>query len=137
MLFYEIINDHPAEDPALICQDKMLTYGEVREEVTLWAAHLQSSGVCKGDKVGLFSKNCNEFVIAYLAIIKAGGVVVPFNFQLAAPEVAYIVQDAGMRVMVTRQKLELDTALQECGCGQLKQLDFEDLRQPVARDYEA
>ena len=71
MLFYEIINDHPAEDPALICQDKMLTYGEVREEVTLWAAHLQSSGVCKGDKVGLFSKNCNEFVIAYLAIIKA------------------------------------------------------------------
>ena len=94
MLFYEIINDHPAEDPALICQDKMLTYGEVREEVTLWAAHLQSSGVCKGDKVGLFSKNCNEFVIAYLAIIKAGGVVVPFNFQLAAPEVAYIVQDA-------------------------------------------
>lgn len=82
MLFYEIINDHPAEDPALICQDKMLTYGEVREEVTLWAAHLQRSGVCKGDKVGLFSKNCNEFVIAYLAIIKAGGVVVPFNFQL-------------------------------------------------------
>lgn len=107
MLFYEIINDHPAEDPALICQDKMLTYGEVREEVTLWAAHLQRSGVCKGDKVGLFSKNCNEFVIAYLAIIKAGGVVVPFNFQLAAPEVAYIVQDAGMRVMVTRQKLEM------------------------------
>ena len=137
MLFYEIINDHPAEDPALLCQDKMLTYGEVREAVTLWAAHLQSSGVRKGDKVGLFSKNCNEFVIAYLAIIKAGGVVVPFNFQLAAPEVAYIVQDAGMRVMVTRQKLELDTALQECGCGQLKQLDFEDLRQPVDRDYEA
>lgn len=136
MLFYEIINDHPAEDPALICQDKMLTYGEVREEVTLWAAHLQSSGVCKGDKVGLFSKNCNEFVIAYLAIIKAGGVVVPFNFQLAAPEVAYIVQDAGMRVMVTRQKLELDAALQECGCGPLKQLDFEDLRQPVDRGYE-
>lgn len=114
----------------------MLTYGEVREEVTLWAAHLQSSGVCKGDKVGLFSKNCNEFVIAYLAIIKAGGVVVPFNFQLAAPEVAYIVQDAGMRVMVTRQKLELDAALQECGCGPLKQLDFEDLRQPVDRSYE-
>lgn len=61
MLFYEIINDHPAEDPALLCQDKMLTYGEVREAVTLWAAHLQSSGVRKGDKVGLFSKNCNEF----------------------------------------------------------------------------
>ena len=47
-----------------------------------------------------------------------------------------IVQDAGMRVMVTRQKLELDAALQECGCGPLKQLDFEDLRQPVDRSYE-
>ena len=49
---------------------------------------------------------------------------------------AYIVQDAGMSVMVTRQKLELDAALQECGCGPLKQLDFEDLRQPVDRSYE-
>lgn len=61
MLFYEIINDHPAEDPALICQDKMLTYGEVREEVIFMGGASQRSGVCKGDKVGLFSKNCNEF----------------------------------------------------------------------------
>lgn len=99
MLFYEIINKHPAESPALICQDKMLTYGQLRAEITLWAAHLQSHGVRKGDKVGLLSKNCSEFIIAYLAIIKAGGVVVPFNFQLAAPEVAYIVQDADMKVM--------------------------------------
>lgn len=137
MLFYEIIDSHPTAAPALICQDKILTYGQVREEVTLWAAHLQSCGVRQGDKVGLFSKNCSEFVLAYLAIIKAGGVVVPFNFQLAAPEVAYIVQDAGMKVMVTRQKLELEAALRERGYGELKQLDFEELRQPAARPYEA
>lgn len=59
----------------------MLTYGQMREEVTLWAAHLQSCGVRQGDKVGLFSKNCSEFVLAYLAIIKAGGVVVPLIFS--------------------------------------------------------
>lgn len=137
MLFYEIINKHPADSPALICQDKMLTYGQLRTEITLWAAHLQSHGVRKGDKVGLFSKNCSEFVIAYLAIIKAGGVVVPFNFQLAAPEVAYIVQDADMKVMVTRQKLELDAALQERGCRPLVQLDFDDLRQTTEYAYTA
>lgn len=137
MLFYEIINKHPADSPALICQDKMLTYGQLRTEITLWAAHLQSYGVRKGDKVGLFSKNCSEFVIAYLAIIKAGGVVVPFNFQLAAPEVAYIVQDADMKVMVTRQKLELDAALQERGCRPLVQLDFDDLRQTTEYVYTA
>ena len=137
MLFYEIINKHPAESSALVCQDKMLTYGQLRAEITLWAAHLQSHGVRKGDKVGLFSKNCSEFVIAYLAIIKAGGVVVPFNFQLAAPEVAYIVQDADMKVMVARQKLELDAALQERGCGPLVQLDFDDLRQRTEHAYAA
>lgn len=37
MLFYEIINKHPAESPALVCQDKMLTYGQLRAEITLWA----------------------------------------------------------------------------------------------------
>ena len=81
MLFYEIINDHPAEDPALICQDKMLTYGEVREEVTLWAAHLQSSGVCKGDKVGLFSKNCNEFVMLIWRSLKPAALLFHLIFN--------------------------------------------------------
>lgn len=135
MLFYEIIDKHPASSPALVCQEQQLTYGQLREEITLWAAHLQSHGVKKGDKVGLLSRNCSEFIIAYLAIIKAGGVVVPFNFQLAAPEVAYIVQDAQIQVMVTRQKLDLAAALQERGCGPLLQLDFADLRQPVEYAY--
>ncbi len=137
MLFYEIINKHPADAPALICQDQRLTYGELREEVTLWAAHLQNYGVRQGDKVGLFSKNCSEFVIAYLAIIKAGGVVVPFNFQLAAPEVAYIARDADMKVMVTRQKLDLADSMREYGCEPLLQLDFEDLRKPAPPVYTA
>lgn len=43
LCFYEIINDHPAEDPALICQDKMLTYGEVREEVAMGGASAEQA----------------------------------------------------------------------------------------------
>lgn len=137
MLFHEIIDKHPQEAEALVCHGKMLTYGELRSEVELWAAHLQSCGVKKGDKVGLFSKNCSEFVIAYLATIKSGGVVVPFNFQLTAPEVAYIAKDADMKVMITREKFDLEAALAEQGCGKLLQLDFEDLRQPTEHVYTA
>lgn len=127
MLFNEIINKHPQEAQALICDNTILTYGQLRELVTSWAGTLQKKGIKKGDKVGLFSKNCNEFVIAYLAIIKAGGVVVPFNFQLAAPEVAYIVQDSQMKVMVTKEKMSLDKHLEEINYGELVQLDFDDL----------
>ena len=135
MLFFEIINKHPENKEALICQDKTLNYGELREKILLWAAHLQNNGVKKGDKVGLFSKNCNEFIVAYFAIIKAGAVVVPLNFQLAMPEVAYIVQDTAMKVIVTREKINLSTALKERNCEDIMQLDFVDLELPTTHIY--
>ena len=98
MLYFDIIAEHPGDKTALIFKNQITTYGQLRRKVVQWANYLQSRGVKKGDKVGLLSKNCTDFVVSYFAIIKAGAVVVPFNFQLAAREVAFIVKDASMRL---------------------------------------
>lgn len=136
MLYYEIIDRHPSEQRALIFKDEVLTYGQLRDKVSLWANRLQAHGVKQGAKVGLFSKNCADFVVAYLAIIKAGAVVVPFNFQLTAREAAYIIQDAQITTMVTKEKLDLNQALAEIGFDhELLQLDYEDLQQEVVHEF--
>ena len=83
MLFFESIEAHPADWSALIFKDKVITFGELRQTIDNWAAYLQAKGLQKGERVGLFSKNCPEFVAAYHAIVKAGGVVVPINFMLS------------------------------------------------------
>ena len=132
MLLNDVFQKHPAEKTAFIFKDQFTTYGEFRKKVLDWAVFLQSLGVKRGDRVGLFSKNSPDFVAAYFAIVKAGGIVVPFNFQLIAPEVAYIVQDTGMEILITRSKLDIGQALQDLGWEkELKQITFDEMAAPL------
>ena len=104
MLYYEILKGHTEDAPALIYRDMVTTYGQLQERTAAWAAYLQQQGLRPGERVGLFSKNCREFIIAYMAIIQAGGIVVPFNFQLAIPETAFAVADAQLRFLLRHHR---------------------------------
>lgn len=127
MLFYETIASHPTDSLALIFKDNLTTFGELRNAIDSWAAYIQSQGLRKGDRIGLFSKNCSEFVIAYHAIIKAGGIVVPINFMLSPYETAYIIKDAGIKLLLTKEPLDLAAALENYECPELTQITFEQM----------
>ena len=101
---------------ALIFKDKVITFGELRQTVDNWAAYLQAKGLQKGERVGLFSKNCPEFVAAYHAIVKAGGVVVPINFMLSPTETSFIIKDASVKMMFVQEVIDLEAALAKRGC---------------------
>ena len=68
--------------------------------------HLRTElGVRPGDRVGVWLRNCPEFISTLFGILRAGGVVVPINNFLKADEVSYIVADAGIAVVITEQAL--------------------------------
>ncbi|MER2139539.1 MAG: AMP-binding protein, partial [Succiniclasticum sp.] len=135
MLLNDVFQKHPADKTAFIFKDQFTTYGEFRKKVLDWAVFLQSQGVKRGDRVGLFSKNSPDFVAAYFAVVKAGGIVVPFNFQLIAPEVAYIVQDTGMKLLITKSRLDIDQALLDLGWEQeVKQFTFDEMAAPAGAE---
>ena len=62
-------------------------------------------GVKPGDRVALWVKNCPEFVPAVFGILSAGGVVVPINNFLKPAEVSFILNDAGVNVLITDPEL--------------------------------
>ena len=78
---------------------RRFTYGELGGLVDRAAAGLQRLGVGKDTRVGLFLPNTPFSVVAYFAILKAGGTVVPFNPLYAEPEVRHQVHDSGTRIM--------------------------------------
>ena len=135
MLYYEILASHPEMQTALIFKEQKMTYGQLRESIERRANFLQAKGLQKGDRVGLLSKNCVDFVISYFAVIRAGGVVVPFNFQLAPREIAYIVKDASLKIMLVRQKIDLTEALQEIDYTELSQFDFVEMEEHVEHEF--
>lgn len=62
---------------------------------------LRSLGVKKGDRVGVQLLNCPELLQAFFAIFKIGAVLVPINPSLRVPDLAYLYQDAGLKILIS------------------------------------
>ena len=85
--------------PCTIFHGAVITYREMDEITNRLAAGLAELGVKKGDRVGIFMPNTPQFVIAFFAILKAGGVVVSINPLYKPPEIIHQVNDAGIEIM--------------------------------------
>lgn len=138
MLYFEVIEKHPADKVGFVFKGEETTFGEFRKKIDAWANFLQSKGVKKGDRVGLISRNSTDYVAAYLATIKAGGIIVPINFQLIAPEIAYIVNDTAMKLLITQKHMDnLEEALSYYGYNNIvEQLEFTDLHEAEDHEFE-
>ena len=78
-----------------------LTYGQARGEAYRLAAELRRMGVQQGDRILAQIPNWNEFVVIYLAAIRAGAVLVPIMPIYRHDEVGYILQRSEAKVAFT------------------------------------
>ena len=82
-------------DKAAVVLDQFrLTYGQLEAATNQVAENLRTAGLEPGDRVALMLPNVPQFPIAYFGILKAGGVVVPMNVLLKAPEVEFHLSDS-------------------------------------------
>lgn len=72
-----------------------LTYADLDEQSNAVANALVDRGIAPGDRVALLVSNRVEYVVADLAIIKAGAVKVPLNAMLTPDEFEYMLSDSG------------------------------------------
>ena len=90
---------------ALFWGDREYSYAELRRLSIFNARKLKDLGIRPGDRVALWLKNCPEFIPALFGIWEAGAVVVPINNFLKSDEVRYILQDAGIDLIITDREL--------------------------------
>jgi len=88
--------------PAVFWGEQTCSYEMLLRKTRHLAGHLQHDlGVKPGDRVGLWLKNCPEFVPALFGSLLAGGVVVPINSFLKPDEVSFLLGDAQIDVLIT------------------------------------
>ena len=88
---------------AVFWGDAELSYGQILDQARGVAGCLRTRLDLKnGDRVGIWLKNCPEFIPALMGIWLAGGVVVPINNFLKPQEVAHILNDAGIDCLLTQ-----------------------------------
>lgn len=102
---------------------KKYTYQEIGNLIDRAAEGLQELGVEKGTKVGIFMPNTPYFVIAYFAILKAGGVIVNYNPLYVDHEIKHQINDSETEIILTLDlKLLCDKLIAQLDETHLKKL---------------
>ena len=103
--FSAIVKTRP-EKPAVFWGESQITYAGLLEQTFAVAAQLaENFGIKPSDRVGLWLKNRPEFIPALFGVFQAGAVLVPINNFLKPAEVGYILNDAGIDVLITDEEL--------------------------------
>jgi amino acid adenylation domain-containing protein len=90
---------------AVVYEQQKLTYRELNQKANQLAHHLQSLGVKSEQLVGICVERSLEMVIGMLAILKAGGAYVPLDPTYPQERLTYMLEDAGVSVLLTQSKL--------------------------------
>ena len=98
---------------------RSLTFAQWHERSTRLGAGLLALGLVKGDRVGVVAYNCIEWMEMYVAMARAGLVVVPLNFRLTGPEIAYILNNAEVAAVIAGPEFTttIDTIRKELALG--------------------
>jgi acyl-CoA synthetase (AMP-forming)/AMP-acid ligase II len=89
-----------ANREAWISDYRRVNFHEFMHEVNVLSFGLQAGGLKKGDRIGILSQNCYEFVLLYGAAAKLGAVMLPINWRLTPPEIDYILSDGRPRFLI-------------------------------------
>jgi long-chain acyl-CoA synthetase len=93
--------------PFLHFLGRTYSYSQIYKQAEAFALGLQSIGIAKGDRVGLFLPNVPIYAAAYYGAMMAGAVVVNFSPLYSVEELSWQVADSGTRVLVTVDVPEL------------------------------
>src|SRR3712207_3973821 len=76
---------------------RRFSYPEFVAEVDAVALGLDALGVVKGDRVGIWAPNCAEWAFVQYATAKLGAILVNINPAYRTHELAYVLEQAGIR----------------------------------------
>ena len=76
-----------------------MTWKDFDNKANRFANLLLSRNIKKGTKIGILLYNCLEWLPIYFGILKAGCIVVPFNFRYTSEEIEYCIDLADIEVL--------------------------------------
>ena len=123
--------DFTPRKAAITFEDRTLTYGALHDHVRLLAVMLRDGlGIARGERVAFLGLNSPDFLALTFACARIGAIMVPLNWRLTAPELAFIVEDAACGVMFAEPEFA-ETAAEATkdfpGCRVIDKAAFADL----------
>ena len=108
MLLHDLFAHSATQSPdriALVSDGQRHSFRELLQRSQQLAAALRGIGLQRGDRVALFMDNRVEMAATVWAVLQAGGAFMPINPLTKADKLAYMLNDARARVLITQDNL--------------------------------
>lgn len=99
-----------------------VSYREVAEKATTFAAAMVQAGIKKGDRIALLLKNSPDWVISDMGTMMAAGATVPIYENLIPSAIQHILEDSETKAIIVENKMQFEKILEIW--PQLKKLQF-------------
>ena len=141
---FDKVAEHGGERDALISRHQGIrwSYRALKERVDAFAAGLLALGLRPGERIGIWSPNNAEWVVAQFATAKAGLILVNINPAYRLAELEYALNKAGCAALITAARFkasdylsmlaELAPELANASAGELSAGRLPDLRLVIA-----
>ena len=93
-------SDSPASTAVTIPGGPALSYGSLRDEVERVAELLAGAGLERGSAVSMALPNGLEFLVTFLAVLRAGAIAAPLNPAYTRAEFAFYMGDASSQLAI-------------------------------------
>jgi acyl-CoA synthetase (AMP-forming)/AMP-acid ligase II len=84
---------------AIVFEGRRSSFADIDRAANRVAQRLRQEWVNPQDRVAILAKNCDLFFEIWFGALKARACLAPVNFRLAAPEIAYILNDSRAKVL--------------------------------------
>ena len=91
--------------PALVWGEEVWSYEDLNARANRLARHLLACGLRRGERVGIALRRSPWVAASVLGVMKAGGCYVPLDPSYPAERLAYMVADAGARLVVSEEEV--------------------------------
>ena len=104
--WFEEVARQYAHRVAVEYEGAQMTYADLDRRSNQLARHLRELGVGPETPVGICVERSPEMIVGMLGVMKAGGAYVPLDPSYPRDRLAYMVQDSGIRVVLTQRALK-------------------------------
>src|SRR5262249_28269792 len=99
---------------AVVFKEQQITYRDLDRRADQVARQLRTMDVKPEVVVGICLERSPELVIGLLGILKAGGAYLPIDPAYPLERIGFMIEDSGMQVLLTQEKLFRDLPLSRC-----------------------
>ncbi|NUR86670.1 MAG: amino acid adenylation domain-containing protein, partial [Nonomuraea sp.] len=114
-LLHEVADGHDPAAVAVVAGDVSLTYGELTERSERLARRLRALGAGPGERVAICLRQSADLAVAVLGVLRAGAAYLPLDPEHPAERLAYVIEDAGVRIAVSDSSGRLPAGLTTVG----------------------